>query len=94
MAIRYSGNTEVRLGWDKRRKVYRGSVRDPYRRWVGEVPKGWVLNPFDPKAYDRAAKDLIWKAEKRAGKFDIEREGGHISIRRVFQSPCPAKMVW
>lgn len=94
MAIRYSGNTEVRFGWDRRRKVYRGSVRDPYRRWTGEVSKFTFFSPNTPESYDRAAIFLIQKAQNETGKFDIELEGNKIKIRRVFQSPCPTKMVW
>jgi hypothetical protein len=92
MAIRYSGDTEVRLGYDRKHRVYRGSVRDPYKKWNGEV-SSFSFDPYTSSNYDHAAIKLIAKAQSQLGKFEIEKEKGRIKIRRVFQSPCPVKMV-
>lgn len=93
MAIRYSGDTEIRFGWDKNKKIYRGTVRDPYKKWNGYCKIIWIGDPTDSSAYDRAAIKLIKLAEYKVGKFELEREYGQIKIRRIFQSPCPKKMV-
>jgi hypothetical protein len=92
MAIRYSGDVEVRLGWDSRRKIYRGSVRDPYKRWRGEVPQRWLHSrePRCPAAYDDAATRMIHEAERDVGHLEANRKHGQVTILRVFQSPCPA----
>lgn len=94
MAIRYSGDTEIRFGWDNKSRVYRGTVRDPNKFWKGQVSKSfYVLNPYDSDAYDKAAYQLLKQAQKEKGKFQTEKNGLFIKIRRVFRSPCPTKMV-
>jgi hypothetical protein len=96
MAIRYSGDTEIRLGWDGRKREYRGSVRDPYLRWRGKwKPKSRVTGGTrtDSSHYDEAARDLIHQAQfwaKQEGKsFRLETNHGRVMLRRVFQAPCP-----
>lgn len=93
MAVRYSGDTEVRLGWDPRRRTYRGSVRDPRRRWRGEV-RNYHQDPQSPEAYDEAARDMIRAAERASGPFatDSDKVLKRAKIRRVFQAPCPVGM--
>lgn len=92
MSIRYSGDTEIRLGFDRRRKVYRGTVVDPYLRYNGEVTAGRG-DPSRPEAYDDAARRLCSKAqawaESRGKNFMLEKKRRRLEIRRVFQSPCP-----
>ena len=94
MSVRYSGDTEIRLGFDRNRRVYRGTVVDPYLRFRGEVrvPAG-TRSPTDPNSYDDAARALIHLAEKWAKsknrKFAVERKSGRITIQRVFHAPCP-----
>ena len=95
MAKRYSGDTEVRVHWDPRSKVYSGRVRDPHKRWSGEVGARYAyrLTGRDldsSEAYDDAARRLIQAAERDEGRFMAERSAGRIRIRRVFQAPCPA----
>lgn len=101
MAIRYSGDTEIRLQWRPRYNAYQGSVRDPYKRWEGM----WISHhpdPHDPissEAYDRAAIELIrvaerWAKTRSMKPFEIEKTNlGRIRIRRVFQAPCPREEV-
>lgn len=93
MAIRYSGDTEIRFGYDKRNRVYRGTVRDPRKRWKGFTSIFWFSDPYDSRAYDKAAISLLHLAERNKGHFDVERKNGKIILRRVFQSPCPKGMM-
>ena len=94
MARRYSGDVEVRLGWDPRTRTYKGSVRDPEHRWRGSVGPRYAYrfigrDPDSSKGYDDAAKRLIEAAEADQGRMAAERRGRTIQIRRVFQAPCP-----
>lgn len=89
MARRYSGDAEVRVGWDPRRRVYRGSIRDPYRH-AHAVIRGTSRDPTSPEAYDDAAVRLLEDADKRSGgRLKVERRRGRVVVRRVFQAPCP-----
>lgn len=98
MAIRYSGDVEVRLGYDPRRRAYVGSVRDPGGpngpfRWRGVYEGSSPKNSAD---YDRAAKEMIIAADRDCRRESdrhlmVERDGGAIRIRRVFQAPCPIR---
>lgn len=99
MAIRYSGDVEIRVGWDPRAKRYRGTVRDPRMRWSGSVTPG-VTAPRDrrsPDAYDHAARLLARDAQawarKSGRRFDFVTTGigpfGRVKTDRVFQAPCP-----
>lgn len=99
MAIRYSGDTEIRFTWNATKGVFEGSVRDPYMRWTGEarpharnVPK--KDETIASALYDHAAYQLFASAEaamkKAYGKrFTADREGSRVRLRRVFQAPCP-----
>ena len=104
MSIRYSGDAEIRLGYDPKRRAYRGSVVDPYLRFPASgqftVPASHVLrdgsarDPSSPEAYDAAARRLAAAAQRWAKSerlsFLIESDKrGRVLIRRVFQSPCP-----
>ncbi len=91
MALRYSGDAEVRVGWDPQRRIYRGSIRDPYRRVRCEITAPRTLrDPTSPRAYDEAAERLLVDADRRSGgKLKIERRRGRIVVRRMFQAPCP-----
>lgn len=100
MSIRYSGDAEIRLGYDPKRRVYRGTVVDPYLRFRGVVPAksaardGGGGDPRSPEAYDAAARRLAtaaqrWaKSERRSFLVESDKRG-RVTIRRVFQSPCP-----
>lgn len=104
MSIRYSGDAEIRLGYDPRERVYRGSVVDPYLRFPASgqftvaaarvLRDGAARDPRSPEAYDAAARRLAtaaqrWaKSERRSFLLESDKRG-RVTIRRVFQSPCP-----
>lgn len=99
MAIRYSGDTEIRVGWDPRRKEYRGSIRDPKRPKRNMKARFKPLlvsrNPRSPEAYDIAAVQMLQDADRHTtGGLEVERRNGRIKIRRVFQAPCPVGTTW
>lgn len=95
MSVRYSGDTEIRLGFDPKGRVYRGTVVDPYLRFRGIIPMArGERDPSSPDAYDDAARRLVHFAErwaKRAGRrrFMVERRNGRVVVRRVFHAACP-----
>lgn len=100
MAIRYSGDTEVRVFYDPRKHIYVGDVRDPYLHWKGKVGRSlFISDPKSPEAYDKAALSLLKQAQRWAhhkfkrAQFQAETKLGRIRIRRVFQSPCPVGFV-
>ena len=93
MAIRYSGDAEVRLRWDPRRRGYVGSVRDPDFHWRGRVGG---REPRGSEDYDRAARELLSSADRACRSEQrrpllIERTGRDVEVRRVFQAPCPVR---
>lgn len=97
MAIRYSGDAEVRLRWDNRRHLYIGNVRDPYIRWRGSAPQPSEIkknSPTNPYSYDSMAALFLrqaqkWARQKYGRDLQLEEKHGRIQIRRVFQAPCP-----
>ena len=96
-AIRYSGEVEVRVGFDRALDAYLGRVSDPYAIWRGRVSRGTrTSQPNSSAAYDEAAARLIRAADDwavRTGRplFEADRRLGRIRIRRTFQAPCPTK---
>jgi hypothetical protein len=87
MAIRYSGDVEVKMQYDQERRAYRGVVRDPNGRWRGTASAN---NAPTTETYDDLARAMIERAEKEQGrKLPAERQGRRIMVRRVFQAPCP-----
>ncbi len=93
MARRYSGDVEVRLQWDARRRVYRGTVTDSrgvYPQTIAGryLARLWGKSPMSSDAYDDAARAMIDEASRRV-RLPFVREGGAILVRRVFQAPCP-----
>jgi len=94
MARRYSGDAEIRVGWDPRRREYRGSIRDPYLRMRGVLKARSSSDPTSPAAYDEAAVQMLEDAHKKSGgRLKVERKRGRVFVRRVFQSPCPLEDV-
>jgi len=95
MAIRYSGDVEVRIFWDSFKRVYVGKVRDPYVRWTGTTRGQDTHNPKELSVdYDGMAEVLLkeaerWAAHERRHRLMLERRHGRIVVRRVFQAPCP-----
>ncbi len=95
MAVRYSGNTVVRLKWTGR--GYRGTVADDYLLFPARVPPVW-RDPTSPEAYDRAATMMLrraeeWtRAERTKKRFVVDRDlYGQPKVSRVFQAPCPTR---
>ena len=95
MAIRYSGDAEVRLQWDDERRLYRGVVSDPEFVWRGTTgPTG--LSPRSSEAYDRAARVLLaradaWVRENEGAQIDFAKDASGMVLLRVFQAPCPSR---
>lgn len=97
MAVRYCGDTEIRLRFDDGARVYVGHVVDPFLRFRGVVPASVARQhrnaPTSSEAYDLAARQLLHIAEgwaRRHGRrFATDRKNGRPVVRRMFQSPCP-----
>ena len=96
MAVRYSGDAEVRLQWDDERRLYRGVVSDPEFVWRGTTgPTG--SSPRSSEAYDRAARVLLeradaWAREEEGARIDYASDAQGMVILRVFQAPCPVRI--
>lgn len=95
MSVRYSGDAEVRLAYDRKGRVYRGRVSDPALRFRGWVPldRGFARDPTCPEAYDDAARRLAelardW-ARSEGLRFMVDENRSGVRIRRGFQAPCP-----
>ena len=86
MAVRYSGDTEIRVVWEPRAQRFAATVKDPTHRWSGHV-RGRA--PQGPDGYDAAALLAFQAAERAEGRFDAVREDQVLKLRRVFQAPCP-----
>lgn len=92
MAVRYSGDAEVKLQYDASRKAYYGEVRDPYHVWRGRVPPrlSFRRSPESHEAYDDAAASLLLLADKASGnRLLLAKSGRRIKVSRLFQAPCP-----
>lgn len=92
MAVRYSGDAEVRIAYRSATRTYVGMVRDPFFRWSGSAkPRlGFLRRPTSPEAYDDAAVTMLLAADKASGrKLLLQAEGGRVRVRRLFQAPCP-----
>lgn len=96
MAIRYSGDVEVRLHYKD--GVYIATVREP--RWSGrcevtEKQLGLTRKQAGfPDSYDKAAKlvlALVWRIawKKSRVRLQLATRKGHILVQRTFQAPCP-----
>jgi hypothetical protein len=89
MALRYSGDVEVRMSHDARSGTVSAVVRAAQLRYAGTVLVGRV-QPTS-KVYDRTAALMLKRAQRwSGGKFPIASRGSRIVIRRVFQAPCPS----
>jgi hypothetical protein len=91
MAIRYSGDVELRIEWLKGNQ-YSISLSSPNAHWNARVRvKG--AKGREPEAYDRVAEVVLKAALARAETLPVERSGrgpgASIMVRRVFQAPCP-----
>ena len=88
MAIRYSGDVEIRLHHLGRGK-YHAKLRAPGLRANGDLTAtGRLRASFtSPEAYDVMAIRFLVMAAKQG--FPVLYEEGEMVLRRTFQSPCP-----
>lgn len=92
MAIRYSGDAEIRMRWEGGRVL--GSVRDLMHDgflWRGEET---LRRSPTSEDYDRTASRMLETADRKARgyglRLSLERDRrGRVTVRRVFQAPCP-----
>jgi hypothetical protein len=104
MAIRYSGDIEVRISVirTKGTRVFHASFRNLSLRGMARpgIRARAVLSfsevgippraALSSAAYDRTAKAFFELAKRHERRLDLEMdEDGAIVVRRVFQSPCP-----
>ncbi len=95
MAIRYSGDVEVRMGLlDRSRAASTYAVRvrwphgaETFRTRVSTAP----YKDSSTEAYDAVAYAVLMRLDS-AKRLPLERKGKNIQIRRVFQAPCPIGM--
>ena len=96
MAVRYSGDVELRLRWNGR--AYEVTLRAPRVRGRGIVThlelrlarKG-SRDASSSRTYDEVARRVIEMAEKKYGRLPVNRADGKVVIARVFVSPCPQR---
>lgn len=87
MAVRYSGDVEVRMHHDPERRMYRAVVKDPRGKWRGTAS---AVRAPTSETYDELARAMIVRAERdQKRKLPAERDKDRVQVRRVFQAPCP-----
>lgn len=95
MAVRYSGDVELRLKWNGH--GYQVTVRAPYIRGRGVVTLRELrlarkaLDASSSGTYDEVARRVIEMLEKKYGRLPVNRHGGKVTVARVFVSPCPQR---
>lgn len=108
MAIRYSGDVEVRVTYLARTRSYRGRVRAAggfalaMQLDAGEVRTRSTLTrnspPASPECYDAVARVLLevarkWALRNERRKLPLAFESdGTMTVRRTFQAPCPVRI--
>ena len=96
-AKRYSGDVELRIEprvWqDDIWYVFHVTAPGMRRRAVlsRREAKIGADDPRDPASYDSAARELLKRGLEYDPDLPVEVDGNRIVVRRVFQSPCPAK---
>ena len=91
-AIRYSGDVEVRMRYDPRKREYNVTVRGPRKKHTYRAAfRRFSLfsDPASSAAYDSVARAALKEALRELGALPVERSGSRLVIRRVFQSACP-----
>lgn len=91
MSVRYSGDAEVRLEYDRGDGVYDGRVSDPHLIFDGWVPlnRRFARDPTCSEAYDDAARRLAKLAQDsaredgRAFMLEYERSRTRLGNRDV-----------
>ena len=86
MAIRYSGDVEVKITHPPGEKLARVTVTWPRGRVSGNAD---VKRSAKPEDHDRYALKAIELVMMKHETLPVEKEGRRIIIRRVFQAPCP-----
>lgn len=96
MAVRYSGDVELRLRWNGH--AYEVSIRAPRVRGRGTVSHQELRlarkGPRDvssSETYDEVARRVIEMLEKKHGRLPVNRVDGRVVVARVFVSPCPQR---
>lgn len=100
MAIRYSGDLEIRLTFVDGK--FRAAIRSPGFHAKGTLtPREAGLTrkhqPSSSESYDEAAiaflKEARILAKKQGRKLLIATDAyGNIELRRTFQAPCPVRI--
>lgn len=86
MAVRYSGECEIRLD----------HVRDGLKitvRWPGGRASGTTRVPrrkITPEIYDRMATKALELVMIEHRRLPVEKRMGLVKVRREFVAPCPA----
>jgi hypothetical protein len=98
MAIRYSGDVEIRLTFVDGK--FRAAVRASGFHAKGTLtPREAGLTrkhqPSSSESYDQAAlvffREAKALAKKKGLSLPLSEESGHIEVRRTFQAPCPVR---
>lgn len=96
MAVRYSGDVELRLRWNGR--AYEVVLRAPGVRGRGtlthqelRLARKGSRDVSSSETYDEVAKRVIEILEKQHGRLPVNRANGGVVIARVFVSPCPQR---
>lgn len=94
MAIRYSGDTELRLMYDEPSGSYIGTLSWRGGRQKMKIEAGTLRgitrkHRASPDSYDEAARAFFAVAWRRNKRLPVAWENGRILIRRTFQAPCP-----
>lgn len=85
MAIRYSGDVEIRMV--RRGRTIVALLRSPTKR-LGTTLR-FEREPTS-EDYDRIARLVLYRAKRKHPGLPVEvYRGGRIHIRRGFVSPCP-----
>ena len=101
MAIRYSGDVEVRVTYLARTRSYTGRVRAAGGFALAMSVEHASLTrksgkPASSESYDEVARLFLHVAEKRARlrgvKLPLAYEAGGMTVRRTFQAPCPVRI--
>jgi len=104
MAVRYSGDAEVRITWNRTMRTYEGTVTSPTFRFKGGFAPEWHRRGgpsrssvmTSSESYDLAAQELLRLAERnarqRGRRLEAQKEGSRFVVRRGFQAPCPIRI--